>query len=84
MDLGIGIVKALETPPLGFGKVIVLNFRSTHSSGIEHSWSLAPVASPISKATDIQVSDLGSTSRIFSIISSVSAGFNFFGDNRIT
>lgn len=55
IDLGIGIVKDLETPPFGLGKVIVLNSRLMQSHGIEHSWSLAPVANPISKQTDIQL-----------------------------
>ena len=55
IDFGIGIVKALDTPPFGFGKVIVLCSRLMQSHGIEHSWSLAPVANPISKLMDIQL-----------------------------
>jgi len=43
IDFGIGIVKDLDSPPFGLGKVIVLCSRLMQSHGIEHSWSLAPV-----------------------------------------
>ena len=84
MDAGIGMLKLLDVPPFGQGKVIVLFLRSMQSIGIEVSESLHPVARAISNAIDIQGAQFGRRSRIFFICSSVNAGFIFLGLALIT